>query len=121
MQRIYEQMFSHTLPAIAAGEPGVRDRLAAFAEDDEGLWREQGAWRFTLPSLFAFCVAEHNRQHADESLQPSEENYDRLNKLLYRQPPNQALAPAGLRVEIALADLDPKRRVYKLMTIGHTT
>jgi len=120
MQRIYQQMFTQTLPAIAVGESGVCTRLLASGAGEGELWLKGDQLRFTLPALFAFCVAEYNRQADERSLAASEENYARLRKLLFQQPPNKALEAFGLQVELALADLDPDRMVYKLTCLGES-
>ena len=116
MLRIYQLMLAEILPAIAAGEERTCAEVARFGE---GLTLKQGRLRFTLPALFAFTVARHNRDRGEEErIDDGRDNYERFRKLLFERPPNEFLAGYGLQVGVALADLDPDLVVYKLVPLG---
>lgn len=116
MHRIYQRMLTEILPAIAAGDA----ELCAQVEDfGEGLTLSGACLTFTLPALFAFTVALHNADNGPGGrIDDCRDNYEQFRELLFKHPPNATLAPFGLQVGIALADLDPDLIVYRLARRG---
>ncbi len=118
MHRIYQRMLEDILPAVAAGDAEVHALVNQFGED---LTLTDGRLTFTLPALFSFAVAQHNRDcDGAQHVLDCAENYALFRELLFERPPNDTLKPFELQVALELADLDPDRIVYKLIKLGET-
>ncbi len=116
MHRIYQRMLEDILPAVAAGDAELQALVSEFGED---LKLSDGRLTFTLPALFSFTVAQHNRDCEDtQHVLDCAENYALFRELLFEQPPNDTLKAFELQVALELADLDPDRIVYKLIKLG---
>lgn len=116
MHRIYQHMLEDILPAIDAGDAEL---LALIAQCDEGLQIKDQRLTFTLPALFSFTVAQHNRRcTGSQQVLDCRENYNQFRELLFERPPNDTLKAFGLQVALELADLDPDRVIYTLTKQG---
>ncbi len=118
MHRIYQRMLEDILPAIDAGDAEL---LARIARCDEGLQVTGRRLTFTLPALFSFTVAQHNRHcEGSQHVLDCSENYTQFRELLFERPPNDTLRAFELQVALELADLNPDRVIYKLIKLGGT-
>lgn len=118
MHRIYQRMLEDILPAVAAGDVEMHTLVSQHSED---LKLINNRLTFTLPALFSFTVAQHNRacegtQHVLDCI----ENYALFRELLFERPPNDTLKAFELQVVLELADLDPDRIVYRLIRVNET-